>query len=108
MIRTSTLVFVVLLCACRQDAVAPDAAPSSKAEPTLAFSPADESRGPPSAYPFGPDSYRIGAYTGQGDTEPGLDCSFSTATTRDCRGFLASAVDSTRLDVTLQAPQTAG
>jgi ABC-2 type transport system ATP-binding protein len=108
MIRTASLVFAILLGACRQDAIAPDDATGSSVAPTLAFSPADESRGPPSPYPFGPDSYRTGVFTGEGITQTGFDCGFSTATTRDCRGFLASAVDGTRLDVTLQAPQTAG
>jgi ABC-2 type transport system ATP-binding protein len=105
MMRHCPLVLVLAFVACQQDRLGPDRGAPPPNAPALAFSPADADRGPPSPYPFGPDSYRIGVFTGAEPT--GLDCSFSTATTRDCRGFLAS-FDATRLDVTLQAPAAGG
>ena len=66
--------------------------------------------GPPVRRTFGPDSYAVGVFTGQGTTTPGLTCDApadpSTALT--CDGFLASSVDGTLLDVTVRVPQTAG
>src|SRR5688500_14914217 len=106
--RHRVLAVVLALVACQQDRLGPERVSSAIAAPTFAFSPADADRGPPGPYSFGPDSYRTGLFTGERITRTGLDCSFSTATTRDCRGFLASEVDGTRLDVTLQAPQTPG
>ncbi|HKQ27801.1 MAG TPA: alpha/beta fold hydrolase, partial [Burkholderiales bacterium] len=53
---------------------------------------------------FGPDTYRIGAFTGQGTTKPGLNCDGSSSRGRVCTGFLASAVDGALLDVTLAVP----
>lgn len=74
--------------------------------PSLATDPADA--GPPPPRSFGPDSYRIGVFTGAGTTAPGLDCSKSTDKVWNCNGFLASGVDGTLLDVTLQVPQGGG
>ena len=102
MVRRGTLILAVLVLACHEDQVGPDRAP------TTAFSSLDEERGPPPPYPFGPDTYRTGAFTGESITPTGLDCSHSTETLHDCRGFLASAVDGTRLDVTVQVPRTEG
>ena len=104
--RVSLLLFILVPAACQERSLGPE---GSAIPPGLAFSSVDEERGPPSPYPFGPDHYRIGApYTGEGTTTVGLDCSSSSATVRDCRGFLASDVDGARLDVTLQRPQTGG
>ena len=61
-------------------------------------------QGPPPPHQFGPDSYRIGVFTGEGTTKPGLSCDKTTKTVRECTGFLASAVDGTLLDVTLTLP----
>ena len=105
MTRRISLVLALLLVACQEESTAP--APAMAPPPALAFSSIDEDRGPPSPYPFGPDHYRIGPpFTGEGLT--GLDCSFSSETVRDCRGFLRSDVDGTLLDVTLQRPQGDG
>ena len=60
--------------------------------------------GPPTPRSFGPDSYRTGIFTGTGTTTPGLDCSKAADKSRVCNGFLASGVDGTLLDVTVQVP----
>ena len=62
--------------------------------------------GPPPEHHFGPDSYRVGLFTGQGITQPGLSCDRVTPTDgsediRACNGFLESAVDGAMLDVSL-------
>ena len=66
---------------------------------------------------FGPDTYRnsqqctgsiTGECTGQGTTQPGLNCEAASDGSRKCTGFLASAVDGTLLDVTLVVPPGAG
>ena len=95
------------LSGCQEKSLGPSPAAGHSA--LTAFSSIDEDRGPPQPYAFGPDHYRVGPpWTGEGITPTGLDCRFSTATVRDCRGFLASDVDGARLDVTLQRPQGVG
>ena len=64
--------------------------------------------GPPTPRTFGPDSYATGVFTGAGTTTPGLDCVKSADKSRVCNGFLASGVDGTLLDVTLQVPAGSG
>lgn len=91
------LVALALLAACGDHPVAPTPATLPQAAAAAA------QQGPPRGYHFGPDTYRVGLFTGQGVTEPGLTCTTS-GTTRECTGFLASAVDSARLDVTLEIP----
>ena len=105
MTRCLWLALALVLPGCRQDRLAPDGSPPASI-PVLAFSPIDEERGPPAPYPFGPDTYRTGLFTGEGVTPTGLDCGFSTESLIDCRGFLASSVDGARLDVTVQVPRT--
>ncbi len=105
MTRCLCLVLALLLVAC-QEQLAPDRS-VPRSVPELAFSPADEERGPPAPYPFGRDTYRTGLFTGEGIEPTGLDCRFSTAALIDCRGFLASDVDGARLDVTVQVPRAA-
>src|SRR5690349_13695954 len=69
---------------------------------------ATEDNGPPPHHDFGPDTYRIGLFTGEGSTPPGLHCDGSTAAGRTCDGFLASDVDGTLLDVTVSVPAGSG
>jgi ABC-2 type transport system ATP-binding protein len=66
---------------------------------------------------FGPDTYRTsqqctgsvtGECTGQGTTQPGLNCEPAANGGRKCTGFLASAVDGTLLDVSLVVPPGTG
>ena len=103
MVRRGTLILAVFALGCHEDQVGP-----ASGGPAIAFSSIDEDRGPPAPYPFGPDTYRVGFFTGEGITPTGLDCGYSTATVQDCRGFLASGVDGARLDVTVQIPRTEG
>src|SRR4051812_41619118 len=65
---------------------------------------AAEPEGPPGSYPFGPDTYRIGRFTGGG---PKLRCSTSSSGERTCDGFLRS-FDKTALDVRLEIPAGSG
>ena len=105
MSRRVPILLIPLLVACQDKPLGP--AHPEASGPLVAFSSIDEDRGPPQPYPFGPDHYRVGPpYTGAERTE--LDCSYSTSAVRDCRGFLASDVDGTHLDVTLQRPQGPG
>jgi len=64
-------------------------------------------QGPPAPHQFGPDTYRVGTFTGRGITQPGLSCDKLSPEVRECTGFLPSAVDGTLLDVTLQIPRKA-
>ncbi len=99
MVRCSALSLFLLLAACDQDRLGPG---GEVPPPALAIS--DEERGPPEPYPFGPDTYRVGVFTGEGITEPGLRCVEGKAAAHTCTGFLASSVDGARLDVTLSLP----
>ena len=100
MFRFRFVLPLVLVVACHEEAGGP-LAPSPGASRATA---ADA--GPPRAHAFGPDSYAIGRFTGQGITTPGLSCKVNRSV-RACTGFLASAVDGTLLDVTLEIPMSA-
>ena len=67
-----------------------------------------EGQGPPPPHDFGPDVYRIGTFTGQGITEPGLSCQGATTEARQCSGFLSSAVDGSLLDISVMIPPASG
>jgi len=64
--------------------------------------------GPPPPQAFGPDTYRIGLFTGQGTAPTGLQCEGSTDQGLVCNGFLASSVDGTLLDVNVAVPSGPG
>src|SRR5215212_10071516 len=91
---------LVLASACTDE----PGAPSSVTLPRPGADVQSEEQGPPPPHDFGPDRYRVGIFTGQGVTRPGLSCVKQSPEVRACSGFLASAVDGTRLDVTLQIP----
>jgi ABC-2 type transport system ATP-binding protein len=63
---------------------------------------------PPPRQDFGPDTTSTGVFTGEGITRPGLNCEGSTDQGRTCGGFLASAVDGTRLEVSVKVPAGEG
>jgi predicted acyl esterase len=96
------VVALLVLAACTDDAVGP-AVP----RPRAVVAAQSEDQGPPAPHQFGPDTYRVGAFTGRGITQPGLSCAKSSSDVRECTGFLPSAVDGTLLDVTLQIPKKA-
>jgi ABC-2 type transport system ATP-binding protein len=89
----------LLVAACHEEIVGPIAPPLHGARSTA-------EAGPPRHHHFGPDSYRVGTFTGQGITAPGLSCRINRGI-RECTGFLASAVDGTLLDVMLEIPMSA-
>jgi len=64
--------------------------------------------GPPPPQAFGPDTYRIGLFTGQGTAPTGLQCEGSTEQGLLCSGFLASGVDGALLDVSVAVPPGPG
>ena len=98
--RRATLLAIVLAAACSDELAAPRTPDPGR---VVAAKAADE--GPPKNHHFGGDTYRVGLFTGEGTTEPGLSCT-TNGTTRECSGFLASAVDGARLDVTVEVPTT--
>lgn len=62
----------------------------------------------PPSYTFGDDSREIGVNTGEGVQPTGLTCDHVGRGLRRCTGFLASDLDQTRLDVTLDVPNGFG
>src|SRR5687768_13419278 len=60
--------------------------------------------GPRPSQNFGPDTYRVGLFTGAGTTKPGLSCDKTAADVRTCSGYLASAVDGALLEVAVEIP----
>ena len=96
------LLALVLLVACDQLQTWP-----TPRDPALMHS-TDAGHGPPKPEKFGEDTYRIGAFTGQGITTPGLDCVESSREWRTCAGFLPSRVDGALLDVSVAIPHGAG
>lgn len=93
---------LVLAAACNEKIAGPPVpAPASR---DVQAASADQ--GPPPPHTFGADSYRVGAFTGEGITQPGLTCK-TNKSIRECVGFLASSVDGTLLDVTLDLPMSA-
>jgi ABC-2 type transport system ATP-binding protein len=100
--RRSLALAIVLLVACNQEVTRPPLSP-----PTSPARATSVDNGPPRGHHFGRDHYRIGVFTGQGTTAPGLSCGAPSNDVRECTGYFASAVDSTRLDVTVQVPVSA-
>src|ERR1043165_2731113 len=62
--------------------------------------------GPPSSFPTGSDTYRIGVFTGTGRHK--LDCVSTSDGGRQCDGFLRSDVDKTLRDTRLEIPPGPG
>ena len=62
--------------------------------------------GPPSSFPTGSDTYRLGLFIGTGPHK--LDCVATADGGRQCDGFLRSDVDKTLLDTRLEIPPGAG
>lgn len=95
---------LAVLAACSDKPTEPNKTPPSR--PNFANDPGES--GPPSPRNFGPDTYRTGLFTGDGTAEPGLHCTQASDKSRVCDGFLASDVDGTLLDATLQVPPGVG
>jgi ABC-2 type transport system ATP-binding protein len=99
--RVQLALLLVLAAACNEQIVDP-VSPLAASRAVQAAAAPDE--GPPPPHRFGRDSYAIHRFTGRGTTRPGLTCQQTPAAVRECTGYLASAVDGSRLDVTLTLP----
>ena len=97
-------VAAAVLAACSERPTEPRAL---KLRPSFAVDPSTD-QGPPPPRAFGPDTYRTGVFTGAATTRTGVDCTTAADQSRVCTGFLASGVDGTRLDLTLQIPGGTG
>jgi ABC-2 type transport system ATP-binding protein len=97
------LALVTLLAACRADQVGPTTPPDVR----TVVARADADAGPPSEYPFGPDTYR---YSGPfaGAPVPPLVCDPARTGAAEYNGYLVSTVDGTSLDARVQLPAGAG
>jgi ABC-2 type transport system ATP-binding protein len=103
--RTASVVaLVVAVAACDRQPVGPGLSPH-RAQPSTEAAP---NNGPPASFDFGPDSREIGVNTGQGVEKTGLTCVADNSGRRRCEGYLASDVDATRLDATLDVPPGPG
>src|SRR5690349_18528917 len=101
----ASVLAVVVLAACHERAAITE--PKALAlRPSFATDPSEG--GPPPARAFGPDTYRTGVFTGAAVTTPGINCTTAVDQSRVCDGFLASGIDGTRLDLTLQIPSGTG
>lgn len=100
MVRRFLPIVALALCACERNAAAPEPAEFSVARGHAR----QVDDGPPPPRNFGPDTYRVGLFTGAGATRPGLSCEKTAPDVRTCSGFLASAVDGALLDVTVEVP----
>ena len=92
-----------LLAACQADQTGPRLI--STAARTVSQAAANDD-GPPSSYPFGPDTYRTRIFTGTG--RQGLDCAATSDGGRICDGYFRSSVDQTLLDTRLEIPAGTG
>src|SRR3954451_20049655 len=99
--RITLLAFLAFFAACQTDQTGPRA-PALTIPSRVA---ADE--GPPSQYPFGPDTYRPSDPSNAGVDERLLACA-RTTTGATYDGFLVSEADQTYLDARLQVPAGAG
>ncbi len=101
MTRFLLLGVLLLVVACRADQLGPR--PVGRRGVSISAANDD---GPPSPYPFGPDTYRTGIFTGAGQHK--LDCVPTTTGGRVCDGYLRSDVDKTLLDARLEIPPGGG
>ena len=99
--RDLSCVLVVAVSACDRQPTEPSPASGFEVNNRFARSTHD---GPPPSHNFGPDTYRVGLFTGAGTTRPGLSCEKTAAEVRTCSGYLASAVDGALLEVAVEIP----
>ncbi|HEX9310109.1 MAG TPA: alpha/beta fold hydrolase [Gemmatimonadaceae bacterium] len=99
--RLGVISLLALVAACQSDQTGPQ--PQAIRSPSTARS--DE--GPPSTYPFGPDTYRpSGAFAGA--PVPPLACQTATSSGATYDGYLVTEADQTSLDARLQIPAGTG
>ncbi|HJP84462.1 MAG TPA: CocE/NonD family hydrolase [Gemmatimonadaceae bacterium] len=99
--RRFALILVSFALACQTDQTGPrPPAPNS-----ISLAAANDD-GPPSSFPTGSDTYRVGIFTGSGPHK--LSCVSTPDGGQQCDGFLRSNVDKTLLDTRLEIPPGAG
>jgi ABC-2 type transport system ATP-binding protein len=99
--RRFALLFFCVILGCESDRTGPPP-PAHRGITLLAAN--DD--GPPSQFPTGSDTYRLGVFTGSGRHK--LDCVSTDDGGRTCNGFLRSDVDKTFLDARLDIPAGGG
>ena len=99
--RGFALLLVSFALACQTD----QTGPRPPAHSSISVAAANDD-GPPSSFPIGVDTYRLGVFTGTGQHK--LDCVATADGGRQCDGFLRSDVDKTLLDTRLEIPPGAG
>ena len=97
------LALATLLVACRADQIGPTARPDVRAVSTAAAADA----GPPSTYPFGPDTYRVSGPFAGAPVQP-LVCDPARTGPAEYNGYLVSTADGTSLDARVQLPAGPG
>ena len=100
MVRRFLPMVALALCACEPSVSAPESSGFTVADGVARQ--VDDN--PPEGRAFGPDTYRVGSFTGAGISSPGLSCAKTAPDVRTCSGFLASDVDRALLDVTVEIP----
>ena len=101
--RRSALFILAVAFGCQTDRTGPAAPSAARHDISIAVANDD---GPPSQFPTGSDTYRIGVFTGTGRHK--LDCLPTGDGGRTCDGFLRSDVDKTLLDARLEIPPGSG
>jgi len=100
--RLGLVSLLILFVACQSDQMGPRP-PSARTSLTAASDP----EGPPSDYPFGPDTYRYsGPYAGAAG--PPLACQPGVGSGATYDGFLVAEADQTALDARLEIPPGSG
>ena len=99
--RRLAFVLVSFVLACQTD----NTGPRLPAHNSISLAAANDD-GPPSSFPTGSDTYRLGVFTGTGRHK--LDCVSTSDGGRQCDGFLRSDVDKTLLDTRLEIPPGTG
>jgi len=98
--RFLPLCSAILLVACHNDETGPST--GLRLPDKLLFE-----EGPPTSYPFGPDSYRVSGPFAGAPTPP-LVCQPGNTSAATYDGFLVTTVDQTSLDARLQVPGGSG
>jgi pimeloyl-ACP methyl ester carboxylesterase len=97
--RLVVVALLFLFAACQSDQTGPSTNSASSASQILSAK-----EGPPSRYPFGPDTYRYSDITNVGAPSPPLACTGDGISGATYDGYLVSQADQTSLDARLEIP----